>query len=456
MRILRFLVVISVVVGSLLTPITVFASNTLDNVRVWPSAERTRIVFDLSAEPNFTYFTIFDTAPHRVVVDFHQTSNRVNLGQVEFHSDVLNVIRSSGPPRQGTFRVVLEIASANSPTVFSLGPANGSGHRLVVDVPGATAEVSRTPSTTATTSTETRAPRTAEVLPPREIVIAIDAGHGGRDPGSIGPAGTQEKVVTLAVARKLAQRINADPGMRAVLTRSSDQTVPLGQRTSLARRERADFFVSLHADAFTSAQPRGASVWVLSARRSETELGRALENKERLSEELIDVEHILQDNDSDQFLNRTLLDMYRDSSMAGGHEAAVILLDHLGRVTNLHRNRPEAASFAVLNSLRTPSVLVELGFISNPQKERLLINERHQDRLANALYEGIREYFLRNPVENTLLAEMDFRTHVVASGESLSVIARRYGSSVDAIRKHNNLRSNTIRIGQRLEIPVGR
>ncbi|RUO35884.1 N-acetylmuramoyl-L-alanine amidase [Aliidiomarina sanyensis] len=441
-------------VGSLVTSTQVFASNTLENVRVWPSAERTRIVFDLAHEPNYTYFTIFDNTPYRVVVDFHQTQSQKDLRALEFRSDVLRVVRTSSPPRSGTHRVVLEIASATAPEVFPLPPANGSGHRLVVDIPGATAR----PAASSPTSTaeEPRTPRTAEILPPRQLVIAIDAGHGGRDPGSIGPAGTQEKSVTLAVAQKLAQRINADPGMRAVLTRSGDQTVPLAQRTSLARRERADFFVSLHADAFTNAQPRGASVWVLSARRSETELGRALENKERLSEELIDVEHVLQDNDADPFLNRTLLDMFRDSSMAGGYEAAEILLDHLGRVTNLHRRRPEAASFAVLNSLRTPSVLVELGFISNPQKERLLINARHQDRLADALYEGIREYFLRNPVENTILAQTDIRTHVVASGESLSVIARRYGSSVEAIRTQNNLRSNTIRVGQRLEIPVAR
>lgn len=451
MNLRRYVFTLVLIAASALLTAPVLAANTIENVRVWPSAERTRLVFDLSAAPQFSYFTIYDSMPHRVVIDFQQTDIRVDISNLEFRSDVLRVIRASSPPRSGTYRVVLEVAHPTAPEIFPLPPANGAGHRLVVDIPGATA---RTSSDGA--ATEPRAPRTAEILPPRQLVIAIDAGHGGRDPGSIGPGGTQEKIVTLAVAQKLAQRINSDPSMRAVLTRSGDQTVPLAQRTSLARRERADFFVSLHADAFTNAQPRGASVWVLSARRSETELGRALENKERLSEELIDVEHVLQDNDADPFLNRTLLDMFRDSSMAGGYEAAEILLEHLGRVTNLHRRRPEAASFAVLNSLRTPSVLVELGFISNPQKERLLVNARHQDRLADALYEGIREYFLRNPVENTILAQTDIRTHVVASGESLSVIARRYGSSVEAIRRQNNLRSNTIRVGQRLEIPVER
>ncbi|WP_241973647.1 N-acetylmuramoyl-L-alanine amidase [Aliidiomarina shirensis] len=435
-------------------------AQSIENVRVWPSAEKTRVVFDLSAEPTYTYFTIFDNQPYRIVIDFQNTENRVDLSGVEIASDVVRVIRPSGSPRAGTSRVVLEISGAVAPEVFPLGPSGNSGHRLVVDIAGATNTSQQLPaeqtSSPAATSNEPRVPRTLDTVPIRPLVIAIDAGHGGRDPGSIGPAGTYEKIVTLAVARKLAARINADPGMRAVLTRTGDQSLSLAQRTSVVRRERADFFVSLHADAFTTPQPRGASVWVLSKRRSDTELGRALENKERLSEELIDVEHILQDGEEDPYLNRAFLDMFRDNSMADGHEAATIILDQLGRVTNLHRNRPEGASFGVLSALRTPSVLVELGFISNPQKERLLINNNHQDRLANALYAGIREFFIRNPVAGTSLAESRIQMHVVARGESLSVIAARYGVRVDTIKQHNGLRSNTIRVGQQLEIPLGR
>lgn len=440
--------------SALLSVAAAQASNQIDNVRVWPSAEKTRVVFDLSNEAHYSYFTIFDTQPYRVVIDFRQTTNQVTLQNVEVKSDVLRVIRTSSPPQSGTTRIVLEISGAIQPEVFPLGPSEFAGHRLVVDIPGANSTRTIEPARAA--EAPARAPRTLDEMPLRPLVIAIDAGHGGRDPGSIGPNGTHEKNVTLAVARKLAARINADPGMRAVLTRTGDQTLSLAQRTSIARRERADFFVSLHADAFTSPQPRGASVWILSHRRSETELGRALENKERLSEELIDVEHLLQGEEEDPFLNRAILDMYRDSSMAGGFEAATILLRELDGVTTLHRNRPEAASFGVLSSLRTPSVLVELGFISNPQKERLLINGNHQDRLADALYRGVREYFLRNPVEGTVLAATDIRTHVVSRGESLSVIAQRYGVTVDAIRRQNNLTGNTIRIGQRLEIPVAR
>lgn len=449
----------------LLALVTSAFAQSIEQVRVAPSAEKTRVVFDLSAEPTYSYFTIYDNLPYRLVIDFQQTSLQANLAAVDIRSDVVRVIRTSGAPRTGTSRIVLELASAAEVEVFPLGPSGNAGHRLVVDIIGvnAAATVSAAaPTATPATSTPAaatpappRQPRTIDAVPIRPLTIVIDAGHGGRDPGSIGPNGTHEKVVTLAVARKLAARINADPGMRAVLTRTGDQSLSLAQRTSIGRRERADFFISLHADAFTSPQPRGASVWVLSQRRSDTELGRALENKERLSEELIDVEHILRDSDDDPYLSRAMLDMFRDNAMSDGYEAAQVILAELGKVTNLHRSRPEGASFGVLSALRTPSVLVELGFISNPHKERLLINNQHQDRLANALYLGIREFFVRNPVAGTSLGELPIRQHTVVRGESLSVIAQRYGVSVDSIRQHNGLRSNTIRVGQVLEIPMG-
>jgi len=434
-----FLVVLISLALALAAP--AHASGSIENVRVWPAEDKTRVVFDLSDEAKYSYFTLFEGRPYRIVIDFEGARSTLDYDAVGFQSDVLNVIRPSTPKDDRSSRIVLEINAPAAPNIFPLGPGGGSGHRLVVDIPGST------------NIAEPRVTRQAGELPARPVIVAIDAGHGGRDPGSIGPAGTHEKVVTLAVARRLADRINQDPAMRAVLTRTGDHSVSLNQRASMARRERADFFLSLHADAFHSPQPRGASVWVLSDRRAETEYGRALENKERLSEELIDVEDALQNGES-EYLARAFLDMYRNNTMVEGQEAGKIILKNLEGTTTLHRRSPQGASLAVLNSMRMPSVLVELGFISNPQKERLLINANHQQRLAEALYRGLREYFIQHPIDGTILASQELQTHVVRSGESLSVIAQRYGTSVRAIREHNNLRNDTIRVGQTLEIPL--
>lgn len=418
------------------------ASNTLESVRVWPAPDKTRIVFDLGASPQHSYFTLYDNQPYRLVIDLHNTRNQVNLNAVDFDSLMVGRIRTSTPPNDGTTRIVLELSSQITPVVFPLPPNERYGHRLVIDIPGQSVP-------------EQRVTRTTENLPLRPVIVAIDAGHGGEDPGSIGPAGTYEKNITLPVARRLAELINADPGMQAVLVRTGDYVVPLNQRTRLARRQRADMFISIHADAFTSPQPRGASVWVLSRRRANTELGRWLENREQHSELLGGAAEVLSSNgNNDPYLTRTLLDMSLDSSMSGGFDAANLLLGELATVTRVHRREPQAASFAVLNSPDIPSVLVELGFISNPQEEQQMRTAAHQNRLAQALFNGTREFFVRHPVDGTILANQPVRRHTVVSGDSLSVLAQRYGTSVGAIQRHNNLSGTTLRVGQVLEIPT--
>ncbi|HLV48247.1 MAG TPA: N-acetylmuramoyl-L-alanine amidase [Aliidiomarina sp.] len=420
------------------------SASTIDNVRVWPSPERTRIVFDVAAEPHYTYFTLYQNGPKRIVIDFQNTKNNVDLSAVDTDSLLLDRVRTSTPADNSSARIVLDVTAAVDPTIFKLAPSGPYGHRLVVDLPGTSIVPER----------EQRVVRTAERGENRRVIIAIDAGHGGQDPGSIGPSGTYEKLVTLAVAQRLAAKINADPAMEAVLTRTGDYGLSLAQRALLIRKARADFFISIHADAFTTPQPRGASVWVLSRRRSETEYGRALENKERLSEELYELGPTLQANSDDPFLARALLDMRRDDSMQDGSLAAGLLLEQLGRITTLHRPKPQGASFAVLSNIGTPSVLVELGFISNPQKERLLRSAAHQEKLATALYAGLRSHFIRHPVDGTILAHQQLQRHIVARGESLSILAQRYNTTVDAIVQFNDLGSTSIRIGQELQIPT--
>lgn len=425
---------------AMLWSFTAAAGDAIESVRVWPAPDKTRIVFDLAEAPSHSYFTLYDSQPYRLVIDFRNTRNQVNLDALEFDSLMVNRIRSSSPPQSSTSRIVLELSRQVEPTIFPLPPNERYGHRLVVDIPGQSVR-------------EERVTRSVEGMQERPVIVAIDAGHGGEDPGSIGPTGLYEKNVTLPVAQMLADLINADPGMKAVLVRTGDYGVQLTQRNRIARRERADMFISIHADAFTSPQPRGASVWVLSRRRANTELGRWLENREQHSELLGGAGEVLSSNGDDPYLARTLLDMSIDSSMSGGFDAANLLLNRLSDVTRVHRREPQAASFAVLNSPDIPSVLVELGFISNPQEEQQLRSPAHQRRLAQALYDGTREFFVRHPIDGTILANQRVRQHRVESGDSLSILAQRYGTSVRAIQQHNNLSGTVLRVGQVLEIP---
>jgi len=241
--------------------------------------------------------------------------------------------------------------------------------------------------------------------------------------------------------------------MQAYLIRSGDYYVDLNERPQKAWQAKADFFVSIHADAFRTPQPRGGSVWVLSKRRADSEVGRWLEGTERKSALLGGAESIIRDTGHEPFLAQTLLDMSMDSSIAGAYSASRHIISEMSRITKMHKTEPQAASFAVLKSPDKPSILVETGFISNPDEERLLNSNGHQQKLARAIYNGVRQYFINNPLDNTLLANQESIEYVVKSGDSLSVLAERYGTTVNAIKRTNNLTSSMLRIGQKLTIP---
>ena len=243
------------------------ADNEINSIRVWPSPESTRIVFDLDKAPDYTYFSL--TQPHRLVLDFKETAQDIDFSSISNTSELIKRIRQSTPKKKGSMRVVLELTKAIKPVVFPLKPTAPYGNRLVVDLID---ESKRT----------VVAPK--KIKGKRDVLIAIDAGHGGEDPGSIGAKGTYEKKVTLGVAKKMARLINAEPGMKAILVRTSDYYVNLNKRTEIARKHKADFFISIHADAFTTPQPKGASVWVLSLRRANSEIGRWIERREKHSE----------------------------------------------------------------------------------------------------------------------------------------------------------------------------
>jgi N-acetylmuramoyl-L-alanine amidase len=286
-------------------------------------------------------------------------------------------------------------------------------------------------------------------------VIVIDAGHGGEDPGSIGPSGSYEKNVTLGVAKRLASLISKEKGMKAVMTRTGDYFISPNKRPQLARKHKADMFVSIHADAFTTPQPKGASVWVLSMKRANTELGRWLERTERHSELLGGAAEIIQDTVNERYLAQTFLDMSMDHSLTTSYDVSRDMLKHLKKVTKLHKKTPQAASFAVLTSPDIPSILVEMGFISNPQEEKNLNWSRYRQKMAQSLLNGLKQHFKSSPPDGSLWAKwkQESRTHKVRSGESLSLLAQRYDVQVSTLKKANNLNTDVVRIGQVLTIP---
>ena len=463
--------------------VVAYAANKLEGVRIWAAPESTRIVFDLSDVPNYSYFTL--DGPNRLVVDLKKSTAKVALNKLENNSKLVKGVRISQSPTKGDLRLVIDLVKPLNASLFSLPVTAPYGNRLVVDLEDktlttATAVVTSTPIKTVTQSAQSS----------RDIVIAIDAGHGGDDPGSIGPSGVYEKKVALEISKRVASKINDTPGMRAVMIRTGDYFVNLNKRSELARNSKADLLVSIHADAFTSPNPRGASVWVLSMRRANSEIGRWLEQKGKQSELLGGAGDIIQNTDNEQYLAMTLLDMSMNSSMAIGHSVAGDILKDLGRVTELHKSRPESASLAVLKSPDIPSILVETGFISNPKEERLLSSSRHQESIANAIYKGVSRYYHSNPPADTLLAQRggansnnakpakapvktstDIAStgrapkayvddtvstkvkHKVRRGESLSAIAQRYRVSMSSIKQVNGMKSDVVQLGQTLVIP---
>jgi N-acetylmuramoyl-L-alanine amidase len=324
----------------------------------------------------------------------------------------------------------------------------------VIDMPHGSQKGSTSTSTKSTSST-TVSRDASQLLGTADIVVAIDAGHGGEDPGSIGPSKKYEKHATLAISKKIAAQINATPGMKAVLTRGGDYFVNLNKRSSIARKNKAHFLISIHADGFRSPQPRGGSVFVLNTRRANTEIARWVENHEEQSQLLGGAGDVLAKNTNDKNVSQTLLDLQFSHSQKEGYKAATKILREMTRAgIHLHKKEPVNASLAVLKSPDIPSVLVETGFITNPTEERLLFQRSHQDKLARSVTKAIIQYFEENPPEGTLFANRGKTIkHKVSRGESLSVIAKKYGTSTKAIMQTNKLKSSSLAIGQVLTIP---
>ncbi|KAA8596291.1 N-acetylmuramoyl-L-alanine amidase [Vibrio cyclitrophicus] len=431
------------------------SANSLKSLRVWPSPEETRVVIDLKSEADFSYFTL--SSPSRLVVDLKNTNLATKLPVVVKDSPVLSKIRKSSPPDKSTYRLVFELKKSSKAELFKLSPTPGGqyGHRLVIDLPHGVASKG---TTTSTPSKPTVSKDINQVKRQKDILIVIDPGHGGEDPGSIGPSRKYEKNATLSISKKLAAQLNAVPGIKTRLTRNADYFVNLNRRVAIARENEAHLLISIHADAFTTPQPRGGSVFVLNTRRANTEISRWIENKEKQSELLGGSGAAFTGNIDDKNVNQTLLDLQFSHSQKEGYKLATAILSEMGKVAKLHNSKPINTSLAVLRSPQIPSVLVETGFISNPTEEKLLFQRSHQDKLARAVTKAVVKYLKANPPEGIILSNATSSTgsvsqHKVSRGESLSVIASKYGTSTQALMKLNNLKSSSLAIGQVLKIP---
>ena len=413
------------------------SSNSIDGIRVWPAPENTRIVFDLKNKPDYKYFTL--SKPSRLVIDFKNTKNNATLKALANNDPRIKLFRTSTAKSKSGTRLVLELAKSYQLTVFPLAPAGQYGDRLVVDLYD---KIEKTKTVKKSTPKGKR-----------DIVIAIIAGHGGEDPGSIGAKGSYEKRVTLAIAKKLATLINQKKGFKAAMIRTGDYYVNHSRKTELARKSKADLLISIHADAFVSPKPHGASVLVQSSRRANSEFTRWIANRQDESELLGGAGETIKKT-KDKNLAFTLADMKKEHTMSSSYEFALHVIKQIKQVTKLHKKKPEGLSLAVLKSSDIPSVLIETGFISNPNEEKKLNTKHHQQKLANAIFKAVDNYFTENTPKDTLLAAITMKQHKVRSGESLSVLAQRYKISVAAIKSVNKLKSNVLRIGQTLKIPL--
>jgi N-acetylmuramoyl-L-alanine amidase len=410
----------------------------VSGLRVWADPEKTRAVLDLDGRVDYQLFKLDN--PERVVIDLERSSLAAELA---FDPEAGGLIRNirQGRPDPNTLRVVLDMREAVNFKSFMLEPTGQYGHRLVVDLFDRQQDQGRSKPRTITSIQGGN----------RDVVVAIDAGHGGEDPGAIGKNRTREKDVVLQIAKRLKRVIDGEPGMRAVLTRTGDYYIPLRGRYERARQHRADLFLSIHADAFKNRSVRGSSVFVLSQRGASSEMARLLAQGENASDLVGGVSL----NDKDDLLTSVLLDLSQSATIQASDRVAGEILSALGRAGKVHKSHVGRANFMVLKSPDVPSVLVETAFISNPTEEKRLTQLEFQTNIARAIANGVRNYFHSSPPPGTWIAANRAATrHVVARGETLGAIASRYRVSLGSLRRANNLNNDLIRVGAELVIPT--
>lgn len=463
----------------LITSIHAWSAN-IQNIRLSQSDSDTRLVIDLDSAFQFKVFSLVN--PDRIVVDLKNTLQKSPLTLPKLVNSPIRSIRHA-QWNKNTLRLVFDLDHKIDFSTHTLKPNESYPHRLVLDLrdmkklntrPATTIKPVNNPvKKTAVLPVELRTPiaktsstiqvttKPAEVSNPnpalptvskskksmvrRDIIIAIDAGHGGQDSGALGKHGTKEKDIVLSVAKRLAKIVNKEPGMRAYLTRDKDIFLPLRQRIKRARDNKADMFISIHADAFRDPKAKGASVFVLSERGASSEAAQMMADKQNAS----DLVGGISLEDKDDMLASVLLDLSQTASLEASLEVANTVLAGLKRVGNVHKKQVKSAAFVVLKSPDIPSILVETAFISNPSEERKLNTASYQNKIARAILSGISNYFRRNPLPGSGLPQQ----HIVSRGDTLSTIAQRYQISMVALKTNNNLSRSNINVGDILFIP---
>ena len=427
----------------------------VQGMRLWAAPDHTRVVFDSSGPMGYELSTLHN--PDRVVIDVPGASVASALTREQTIGGLVKGVRAAQYSKD-VLRIVLDLEQPAKPRSFTLKPGGRYGHRLVIDLYNtrpaqktkAGADVPAKPAARDATKPDVKSKvkksLSSEELPSRDLVIAIDAGHGGDDTGAIGRNGTYEKDVVLSIARRLYALVKKTPGMRPVLIRQGDYYIGLRQRIDKAREHKADLFISIHADSFRDRRVQGSSVFVLSNRGASSEMARWLAEKENSS----DLAGGVSLDDKDQVLAEVLLDLSQNATIEASITVAGNMLGELQRLGKTHKSTVQQAGFVVLKSPDIPSVLVETAFISNPIEERKLRDSRHQEALATAMLRGINTYFANHPPPGTRLAA---RKYTIQRGDTLGDIAQQYQVSLTTLKDFNGLKSDMLRVGQTLRIP---
>ena len=413
--------------------------NSVRDVRLEQTDKSIRVVFEMASSVRHKLFHLND--PARVVLDFPDTAAGKRLA---IQSTALVKRLRYGKRNGDDLRVVLDLERQLQTSTWVRRTASGQQLIVEFDKP-ATAAVAPVRRKPVKTVEQKKRPRK-----PRDLIIAIDAGHGGKDPGAVGKRGTREKQVVLQVARRLAKLLEREPGYKPVLIRNGDTFLPLRDRIKKARAVKADLFISIHADASPNPDAQGSSVYILSENGASSEAARFLAQQENA----VDLIGGVSLENRDQMLASVLLDLSQRHTIETSEKAARQLLDELNKVGKIHSRKVEKAAFVVLKSPDVPSVLVETAFISNPREERRLRTRAHQQKLAKSLVRGIRKYFAEHAPDDTLVAQMRTHEHVVQRGDTLSGIAQRYKVPVDYLRSVNGLAGDKLLVGKKLKIPV--